>query len=90
MHESTKGRGPGQWWPCTHGTPVTLYCPSCGKPHGITPPPAVGQFECTVCGHRDHIKLVEAEQQPEELAAAFDKLSAAKQADLAQNADYLA
>jgi hypothetical protein len=64
MHEATKGRGPGQWWPCTNGIPITLYCPNCGKPHGITPPPDVGQFECTVCGHRGDIKLVEAPAAP--------------------------
>jgi transcription elongation factor Elf1 len=72
MHEATKGRGPGQWWPCTNGTPITLYCPNCGKPHGITHPPDVGQFECTVCGHRGDIKLIEVAEPVDNRFSWFD------------------
>lgn len=43
MKASTKGRGPGQWWPNRNGSVMTAtyYCPDCGEPmslsnHGIS------------------------------------------------------
>lgn len=77
MHEATKGRGPGQWWPSAEEdgrTSATLYCPNCGKPHGLSAhtikpdgvvlpscdmkPHRANQAECGTCSFHDHVRLI--------------------------------
>lgn len=39
MHDATKGRGPGQWWPSAEpdgSMSATLYCPRCGRGHSLS------------------------------------------------------
>lgn len=73
MHEATKGRGPGQWWPCEDEAgdeSPTLYCRACAKPMGLTAQGvATGDVVCPNCGHQERVKLVGLEAAPAPIPA---------------------
>lgn len=65
MLDATKGRGPGQWWPCAegYGHSATFYCASCGKPAAIhataiSQAGGVTNCQCPACGARGDIRLL--------------------------------
>lgn len=71
-HYATRGRGPGQWWPCDltgGGRTATFYCPICGlrgtlqdhhiaEAGAVTPSVVCPHHERDRCFH-DNVVLVE-------------------------------